>query len=100
MLELAYALGRTLGEIGEMDLDELALWLAWLDGEGPRAQVRADVRHANTMAMLAQGFTHGKANVEPADFMPTREAQISEADAEKQLIAWCVSVGGKVGRRK
>lgn len=100
VLSLAHALGRTLagpGGIGEMDLDELALWAAWFAGYDP--QLREDLHAGVIAATVANAALGSKGGWKPDDFMATLKVATkakSEDDMERMMIAWCANVGGEV----
>ena len=81
-----------------MDLDELALWAAWLDEYDP--QRRDDWRAGMIASVVANAHSrHG--GFTPQDFMPqASEEQMSEEQVQRQLQSWCVNAGGKVRQRK
>lgn len=87
-----------MAEIGELDLDELALWIAWYEQHDP--ELRDDLR-AGTIAAAIGNFAPFRSRrqpLAPGDFMPSlaRLTQQREQDAERHLLAWCANVGGEV----
>lgn len=120
-LALAHELGKTLGEIGALDLEELALWAAFLE-DAPRRRERERVeeqwdRRIAMLACVTANSRFGGGNFRMEDFMPTREAvggdsgggdsgggaSGGEAEAERRLAAWAAafgSAGGKSSKKK
>ncbi len=97
VIALAHALGRTITEIGEMDLDELALWAAWFAEYDPA--LRDDLRAGVIAATIANAMPFSRGGWKPEDFMPTlkpTKSIQSEAEMERAMIAWCANVGGEV----
>jgi len=95
-MELAYALGKTLRELGEMDIEELALWFAWLSEHTPIPEKRADWRAASLMSAIVNCRMAWQGDTDAEDFMPDRQP-VSDAEAEKKILAWAAMVG-RVGR--
>ena len=97
-LGIGHALGKSLAEIGEMDLDELALWDTWLDEYDP--QQRDDWRMAVLASTIVNSRMAWQGDASPHDFMPAKAIEVDGDDSrvEKEVIAWCASVGGRVRR--
>lgn len=82
-----------------MDLDELALWIAWYEQHDP--ELREDLR-AGTIAATVGNFAPFRKRgqpLKPSDFISSLarlDEQRDEAEIERQLIAWCANVGGAV----
>lgn len=91
-MHLARELGLTLTQIGEMDSEELTLWLAYTQHHHPQ-------RHTDWLAgMLASVVANchsSKGGFTPEDFVPwLRQAVQGDAEAaEKALLAWAANVG-------
>lgn len=103
-MALAHALGKTIGGpggIGEMDLDELALWAAWFAEYDP--QLRGDLRAGVIAATVANAVPFSKGGYKPEDFMASLRKTSggqSDEEMERAMIAWCANVGGEVTRRQ
>jgi hypothetical protein len=99
-MAVAHALGKSLsgpGGIGEMDLDELAMWAAWYAEHDP--QLRGDLHAGVIAATVANAALGSKGGWKPEDFMATlKQANKAKSDEEmeKAMIAWCANVGGEV----
>lgn len=93
-LRLGHDLGRTLREIGELDLDELALWIAWYEDHDP--EIANDWRAGVIASAVANGPLKGWQR--PRDFFPhlARLERRGEEDARAHLLAWTANCGGRV----
>ena len=98
MCDLCFQLHKTLAEIGEMDLEELSLLAAWVKEYDPERRI--EERFAMVAAAMFQ--SHG-IDVTVADMLGETEVEgsgeaVNEAQMERQLMGWCVAVGGEVIR--
>jgi len=90
-MRVAATLGRTLAEIGEVDIEELAMWIAFLDDDGP--ETRADWRTARLQATVANAAIAWNGKIKADDFMPSKRSNIPHDEAEKRLALWCAAFG-------
>jgi len=91
-LGVAHSLGKTLDEIGQMDVQELATWIAYLNQYDPPAELRSYWRAGVIAATIANAHSKG-GGWEPADYMPKRDRGTPPAEAQSKLLAWCANVG-------
>ena len=99
MCDLCFLLGKTLDEIGEMDLEQLSTLAAWFKEYDPER--RQDGRFAMVAAAM---FQSQGIDVTAADFLSggdeASSEEVNEAMIERQMMGWCVAVGGEVIRKK
>lgn len=100
VLAVAHAFGRPLEEISELDPDDLAMRIAWLNEHSPDTlRHRSDNRRTALLASVITNCRFGWAGDSGLeDFLPESEKQADPDALEKQMIAWCANHGGKVIR--
>lgn len=73
MCQIGQRLGMSLGEVGRMDADELATWMAFFKMEEGRDR-EADWRAGMIAATVANCMTTGRRVWTPEDFKPVGES--------------------------
>lgn len=80
----------SLTQIGEMSIQELSLWAAFIQHHDPGR--RDDARAAMLAATIANCHSTGR-RFEVSDFMPRAAVEISEEQAAASLKLWAARCG-------
>jgi hypothetical protein len=102
---VAWTLKKTLAEAGEMPLEELALWLAFLRDHDPER--RADLRAGVVAAQVRNKFSDSRLTAEdfyPGPKLDPKEQAAMEAEAAKksdrmmelEMMAMTKRMGGQI----